>query len=415
MNENQNTQFANYLDRIEVIERKERKKKILYGLAAILLLCGAGVGFFLWQGGDNALMTYGYKELDTEMVRQLIEDGESPFAVYHSEMGRDTITNEEDFELFVSMVELMNQSVASNVAEFMAQTPVDFEFEQEDPEDERLPVFFVDIDGERSAGAILTMKIEDYDPSIVYTLLTGNGDRVRLRKETQYTYEYGGDYLLRLYASKQSYRTSVYTKRMEIEGPSAPESTDDTSIADANDTPSLPELAENLRMSLDSQKQDAGNEILLASANNDAIPFNDLSFEVEDDDIPRDVPTAEEVSSNATTNSEQIVDFSKPMFVVDQMPAYPGGIRAMSRYFRKNFRYPSEAREAGVDGQVFVRFVVEADGSLTGITVFRGLGQGCDEEAIRLVRNMPGWEPGLYQGREVAVYKEIPITFQLVE
>ena len=412
MKENQNTQFANYLDRIEAIERKERKKKILYGLAAILLLCGSGAGFLLWQGGDSALMTYGYKELDTEMVRQLIEDGKTPFAVYHSEMGRDTITNEEDFELFVSMVELMNQSVATNVAEFMEETPIDFEFEEEDAEDERLPVFFVDIEGERSAGAILSMTIEDYDPSIVYTLLTGNGDRVRLRKETTYTYQYGGDYLLRLYASKQSFRTSVYTKRMEIAGPSAPETTDDTSIAEANDTPSLPELAENLRMSLDSQRQDSGREILLASASNDAIPFNDLSFEVEDDAIPRDVPTAEEVSGN---NNAQTVDFDKPMFVVDQMPAYPGGIKAMSRYFRKNFRYPNDAREAEVDGQVFVRFVVQADGSLTDINVFRGLGQGCDEEAIRLVRNMPSWEPGLYQGREVAVYKEIPITFQLVE
>ncbi len=412
MNENQNTQFDNYLDRIEAIEKKERKKKVFYGLAAILLLGGAAAGFLLWQGSSTALMTYGYKELDTEKVRQLIENGEAPFAVYHSEMGRDTISSEEDFELFVSMVELMNQNIASNVADFMEEDTQEFEFDEEDPEDERLPVFFVDIDGERSAGSVLTMTIEDYDPSIVYTLLTGNGDRVRLRKETQYTYQYGGDYLLRLYASKQSYRTSVYTKRMEISGAPAPEETN-TSIA-ATETPSLPELAENLRMSLDSQRQDSGTEILLASADNDVIPFNDLSFEVEDDDTPVEVPTAEEVASN-TARERETVDFSKPMFVVDQMPVYPGGVRSMSRYFRKNFRYPAGAREAGVDGQVFVRFVVQPDGSLTDITVFRGLGYGCDEEAIRLVRNMPNWEPGIYQGREVAVYKEIPITFQLVK
>jgi len=414
MNENQNNQFENYLDRIEANEKKERTKKVFYGLAAILLLGGAAAGFLLWQKGDSALMTYGYKELDTEMVQQLIEKGETPFAVYHSEMGRDTISTEEDFELFVSMVELMNQNIASNVAEFMEEETPAFEFDEEDPEDERLPVFFVDIDGERSAGAVLTMTIEDYDPSIVYTLLTGNGDRVRLRKETQYSYQYGGDYLLRLYASKQSYRTSVYTKRMEILGDPAPEETN-TSIAEEIETPSLPELAENLRMSLDSQRQDSGTEILLASADNDAIPFNDLSFEVEAEDIPNDVPTAEDVSSTASSSERETVDFSKPMFVVDQMPGYPGGIRSMSRFFRKNFRYPVSAREAGVDGQVFVRFVVQPDGSLTDITVFRGLGYGCDEEAIRLVRKMPNWEPGVYQGREVAVYKEIPITFQLVE
>ncbi|MEL7531546.1 MAG: energy transducer TonB [Bacteroidota bacterium] len=412
MNENQNTQFDNYLDRIEAIEKKERKKKVFYGLAAVLLLGGAAAGFLLWQSSSSALMTYGYKELDTEKVRQLIGKGEAPFAVYHSEMGRDTISTEEDFELFVSMVELMNQNIASNVADFMEEDAKQFEFDQEDPEDERLPVFFVDIDGERSAGSVLTMTIEDYDPSIVYTLLTGNGDRVRLRKETQYTYKYGGDFLLRLYASKQNHRTSVYTKRMEIIGNPAPEEAN-TSIAATDETPSLPELAENLRMSLDSQRQDSGTEILLASADNDLIPFNDLSFEVEDEDTPEEVPTAEDVSNNRP--EREAVDFSKPMFVVDQMPAYPGGVRSMSRYFRKNFRYPSGARESGVDGQVFVRFVVQPDGSLTDITVFRGLGYGCDEEAIRLVRNMPNWEPGIYQGREVAVYKEIPITFQLVE
>ncbi|MEM6343984.1 MAG: TonB family protein [Bacteroidota bacterium] len=414
MNENQNTQFDNYLDRIEAIEKKERKKKVFYGLAAILLLGGAAAGFLLWQNGSSALMTYGYKELDTEKVRTLIEQGKAPFAIYHSEMGRDTISTEEDFELFVSMVELMNQNIATNVAEFMEEDPQEFEFTQEDEEDERLPVFFVDIDGERTAGSVLTMTIEDYDPSIVYTLLTGNGDRVRLRKETQYTYPYGGDYLLRLYASKQNYRTSVYTKRMEIIGDPAPEASS-TTVAASNDTPSLPELAENLRMSLDSQRQDSGTEILLASADNEVIPFNDLSFEIEDDDTPREVPTVDDIPASSSGNEREAVDFSKPMFVVDQMPTYPGGIRAMSRYFRKNFRYPSAARESGVDGQVFVRFVVQPDGSLTNITVFRGLGYGCDEEAIRLVRNMPNWEPGIYQGREVAVYKEIPITFQLVK
>ncbi|MEL6846239.1 MAG: energy transducer TonB, partial [Bacteroidota bacterium] len=346
--------------------------------------------------GTSNLVTYGYKELDTERVRDLIDNGAIPFAIYHGEMGRDTIETEEDFELFVSMVELMEQNREDEMATFISDEGTDFDFEQENVDDERLPVFFVDIDGDRSAGAILTMTIEDYDPSIVYTLLTGNGDRVRLRKQTQYTYQYGGDYLLRLYASKQNYRTSVYTKRMKIGGDPAPEETIANNTPTEVEAPSLPELAENLRMTLDSQRQDSGSEILLASADNDLIPFDETAFNFEEDDsTPAPVPSQEDIDagSRAKESASNSIDFSKPMFIVDQMPAFPGGSRAMSRYFRKSFRYPSAAIDAGVDGKVFVRFVVQPDGSLSDITVFKGLGYGCDEEAIRLVRNMPDWEP----------------------
>lgn len=87
----------------------------------------------------------------------------------------------------------------------------------------------------------------------------------------------------------------------------------------------------------------------------------------------------------------------------------------MNRFIARNARYPAEARDNQVEGQVFVRFVVQPDGSLTDAVVFRGLGSGCDEEAIRLVQSMPNWIPGEHQGRTAPVYEEIPISFQLIK
>ncbi|MEL7342005.1 MAG: hypothetical protein AAGM67_16100, partial [Bacteroidota bacterium] len=75
---NQDNQFENYLDRIEAIEKKERKKKITLGLLGVALILLMGAGAWFWQSGTNNLVTYGYKELDTESVRELIADGAVP-------------------------------------------------------------------------------------------------------------------------------------------------------------------------------------------------------------------------------------------------------------------------------------------------------------------------------------------------
>ena len=100
---------------------------------------------------------------------------------------------------------------------------------------------------------------------------------------------------------------------------------------------------------------------------------------------------------------------------VESMPEDKGGIRALGEYLNKNLKFPSQAQRAGVGGKVFVSFVVTGDGSISQLSVAKGIGFGCDEEALRVVSKMPKWIPGKQSGRPVSVRFTLPITFQIME
>ncbi len=85
----------------------------------------------------------------------------------------------------------------------------------------------------------------------------------------------------------------------------------------------------------------------------------------------------------------------------------------MMDFLQTNLRYPEAAKDAGIQGTVFVSFVVEPDGSISNIQVLRGIGGGCDEEAVRVVGMMPKWEPGYQRGEAVRVQFNMPVRFVL--
>ncbi len=105
---------------------------------------------------------------------------------------------------------------------------------------------------------------------------------------------------------------------------------------------------------------------------------------------------------------------SDPFMVVEIMPEFPGGIAALHAYLSKNIEYPRMAREAGITGIVYLSFVVGTDGKLSDISVLRGVGGGCTEEAIRVVKAMPAWKPGIQRSKAVKVKMTLPISFKLV-
>ncbi|GAB4049959.1 energy transducer TonB [Spirosoma litoris] len=119
------------------------------------------------------------------------------------------------------------------------------------------------------------------------------------------------------------------------------------------------------------------------------------------------VATVQEKAVEVETKTEA------PFLTVEQQPEYPGGISALMNFLGKNLNYPRSAASAGVSGRVFVSFVVNTDGSLTDIQILKGIGFGCDEEALRVMNKMPHWKPGKQSGRAVRVRYNLPIAFTL--
>jgi protein TonB len=94
-------------------------------------------------------------------------------------------------------------------------------------------------------------------------------------------------------------------------------------------------------------------------------------------------------------------------------PGFPGGYDAMQKFISKSLRYPVEARDRKITGKVTVTVTVEADGLITKPLVTEGIGYGCDEEALRVVKLMPRWTPAMAEGKAIRTGTTIPVLFML--
>ena len=152
------------------------------------------------------------------------------------------------------------------------------------------------------------------------------------------------------------------------------------------------------------------------------VPKQTTQIEIVKDDV--EVEDDVEIDANVDQN-EVIVEYVAPevedeeiveqeiFMVVEEMPEFPGGVAKLGDYLAKNIKYPQMARESGVQGRVFINFVIEPDGHVSNVKVMRGIGAGCDEEAVRVVKSMPKWKPGKQRGKAVRVSYNLPVNFQL--
>lgn len=149
---------------------------------------------------------------------------------------------------------------------------------------------------------------------------------------------------------------------------------------------------------------------------------------VKDEEAQEPPPTQEEVkeiqvSTVTQEGSKDVIDLptdpvgdpdeGKIFTVVEEMPTFPGGEEELFKYLQRNIKYPAIARENGISGRVYVTFVVDKDGKIKDAKILRGVGGGCDEEALRVVRNMPDWKSGRQNGRPVQVQYNLPVNFTL--
>lgn len=132
--------------------------------------------------------------------------------------------------------------------------------------------------------------------------------------------------------------------------------------------------------------------------------------------IPGDIVEVDDVTEGLIVPEVGEVENSDMVdvyMIVEQMPEFPGGDEALMQYVADHVKYPEEAKKAGRQGKVFVQFIVEPDGSLSNFKVLRGIGYGCDEEAVRVAQSMPKWNPGMQRGKAVRVSYLISVIFQL--
>lgn len=99
--------------------------------------------------------------------------------------------------------------------------------------------------------------------------------------------------------------------------------------------------------------------------------------------------------------------------LADEQPAYPGGMSAFFKYVQSDMQYPPSAKAKGIEGRVFVEYIVEKDGSISGAKILKSLNGDCDKEALRLITSSAKWTPGKIDGKAVRVKMALPLNFKL--
>lgn len=141
----------------------------------------------------------------------------------------------------------------------------------------------------------------------------------------------------------------------------------------------------------------------------------------DEEEIEEEIEVELDVEVTEETVVEDIVFEEAPVeeeveevfTIVENQPEFPGGMPAFYKFVGDNMKYPAQARRMGIEGRVFVQFVVDKDGTVTEVKSVKGIGAGCDEEAERVLRMSPKFKPGKQRGRSVKVRMVLPIIFKL--
>ncbi len=135
--------------------------------------------------------------------------------------------------------------------------------------------------------------------------------------------------------------------------------------------------------------------------------------EIDEEMVIPDLEVTEDTQIETIEDVHEEVAEEQIFTIVEEMPSFPGGDAALMKYLGNSIKYPAIAKDAGIQGTVYVTFVVDEKGNVKDVKVLRSIGGGCDEEAIRVVENMPKWKPGKQRGKPVKVQYNLPIRFTL--
>ena len=297
----------------------------------------------------------------------------------------EVILTEEDAPFFpedefVALPEDVVESPAPEYAPSAFSAPAP-SFEPTTPTNiQTVPAAALQVRGNMAAGEPLTFRIANFDPSTSYQIDFGDG---RLRPMTQtmsFSFPEAGVYNIKILSRGSAGGGTSVLKRITI----APAPIASKPVIDS--APAAPVAVKE-------------PEVITAPvAQSVTAPAS----------VPVVSPKPEPVAATPAAPT-----VNKPLDLAEVMPQFPGGAASLKSYLKRETRYPSQARENEIEGKVYVQFVVNTDGSLSNVRLARGIGFGCDEEALRLVNNMPSWRPGSQDGVTVPVRYTLPITFVL--
>lgn len=144
-----------------------------------------------------------------------------------------------------------------------------------------------------------------------------------------------------------------------------------------------------------------------------ATPVVNESIELSAEPVSEFDPELDRAKREVQAASQR-VNINEPVVTADIMPSYPGGEAALYQFLSKQIRYPRQAVKNKTEGTVYVRFVIQPDGAITDPEVMRGIGFGCDEEALRVISSMPAWNPGEITGQKVPVFSSLAVNFKFL-
>ena len=138
----------------------------------------------------------------------------------------------------------------------------------------------------------------------------------------------------------------------------------------------------------------------------------EIEDELDIEDTEADDQTVIDVAP-VIQQEEEEAEESEVFFIVEDMPEFPGGELALRKFIANAIKYPVIAQENGIQGKVYVNFVVDKDGSVSNARIARGVDASLDKEALRVVNTLPKWKPGMQRGKPVRVSYTVPISFVL--
>lgn len=399
-----NTKSKNLTSYIREVESKERARKrvIMISVGGIMTIAAVGLVSFLVKSPGSARKV-AYDDLSIDRVSEMFEvDNTELIVEYPNQLSPDTIRSMDDY-LSILVSEDRSKFNFEQVSRFepaeeFVSDPENSETPAEAPENEvaSMNQFRFAIEGDRKAGEEMMFAIQDFDKSIKYRMDFGNGVTKKIGQFVRYTYPLPGKFLVNLIAENEHKATSTYSRFIEVA-----DDKEEILLASADTESALP-LLENEATTSSEESVSADSEAVAVAA-----------------PLPVEVPETTEPASAAADiileeSEPEPEAITGPLIFADKMPEFKGGRNALGSFLRKKIKYPQEAIDNKIEGRVYLRFVVEADGSISNPIIVRGIGYGCDQEAIRLAKLMPNWVPGEQKGRKVPVYAEFLVNFKFL-